>query len=198
MDEPAPAATPFTAHTVGTGNATSRRTSGFHNRSTLSPKSIGPSDGTMPTSAKSCPAQKPRPAPVRRIVRTLASASMASKARCTSACIVFVEAVQPVGPVQHEPGDAVGDVGADGFEHISRPPGWRGGLAQNQRWSWPVLRRALRAIVQFACKARDGRSPIRRASARRNEFVALADARAMGGRVKPGHDDYRSAFARAM
>jgi hypothetical protein len=78
---PAPAATPFTAHTTGFSRVRSVRTSGLYCVPMVWPRSGGGPPGVITRSLRSCPAQNARPAPVSRTARmssrdfTVASAS---------------------------------------------------------------------------------------------------------------------------
>ena len=92
---PAPAATPLTAATTGTGIERMRSASGRYSRSMTSPTST--SSPAMPASLRSCPAQKPRPAPVTTTQRTAASFAAASSAARSSACIAAVKLLSAAG-----------------------------------------------------------------------------------------------------
>jgi len=88
MLAPAPAATPLTLAITGCGSAAIWRTSGFHAASTVAPRSVGPWSALTARSLRSCPAQNPRPAPVRTTTR--ASPRLDSAAR-SSSCIARVK-----------------------------------------------------------------------------------------------------------
>jgi len=91
---PTPAATPFTAATMGLGSVRMVRITGLKNFSRAEPESaVGPPSRSG--SARSAPAQKPRPTPVRRrptpvrsTARTEPSAAMSSHADLISAIIL--------------------------------------------------------------------------------------------------------------
>ena len=69
MFAPAPAATPLTAQITGFSNERIKRISGLYRRSIDAPKSGGSLFSTGSLSSRSCPAQKPRPAPVKSTTR---------------------------------------------------------------------------------------------------------------------------------
>ena len=75
---PTPAATPFTAATIGLGSARMERITGLKNLSSAEPE-IGDGAPSRSGSARSAPAQKPRPAPVSSTARTEPSAAMSSQ-----------------------------------------------------------------------------------------------------------------------
>ncbi len=83
MLAPAPAATPFTAHTTGLGRARNRRTIGLYCTVMISSILV---PGAM-ASARSCPALKARPSPVSRMARTAASSRAWSRASMVSSAI---------------------------------------------------------------------------------------------------------------
>ena len=84
---PTPAATPFTAATIGLGSERMVRITGLKNFSSAEPESaVGPLSRSG--SARSAPAQKPRPAPVSSTARTEPSAAMSSHADLISAIIL--------------------------------------------------------------------------------------------------------------
>ena len=98
---PAPAATPLTRAITGWGSDVSVRISGFQHCSTVSPRSTA-SPGATARSLRSCPAQKPRPAPVSTTTR--ASPRLVER---VAQLLVHLhgEAVEPVGAVERDPGD---------------------------------------------------------------------------------------------
>ena len=83
---PTPAATPFTAATIGLGSARMVRITGLKNLSSAEPESAVRSSRSG--SERSAPAQKPRPAPVSRTARTEPSAPISSHACLISAIIL--------------------------------------------------------------------------------------------------------------
>ena len=84
---PTPAATPFTAATIGLGIDRMVRITGLKNLSSAAPESaFGPVSRSG--SARSAPAQKPRPAPVSSTARTAPSAAISSQADLISAIIL--------------------------------------------------------------------------------------------------------------
>ena len=99
-DAPAPAATPLTAATVGTRKACSLRTVGLKACSMTGPGSArltrsGP--GSKSNSARSAPAQKPRPAPVITTARIALSASTLSSAAHSALCMARVKLLSDCG-----------------------------------------------------------------------------------------------------
>src|SRR5260370_24410170 len=98
MLAPAPAATPLTAHTTGFSKRRRRRTSGLYQvSSALPPSTLPPAAMTAARSARSCPAQKPRPAPVSSTARIVASPSTASNAAASARCSSVVKALSLSG-----------------------------------------------------------------------------------------------------
>ena len=87
---PPPAATPFTAATIGLGRARMARIIGLKRRSMAAPRSGWPaaSGSPGPPPARSAPAQKPRPMPVSRTARI----SLSSRARPSS---WFIASIRP-------------------------------------------------------------------------------------------------------
>src|SRR5437762_1639683 len=94
---PAPAATPFTAHTTGFGRLISLRISGLYRFSSDSPRSTPSPPGATARSDKSCPAQNPRPAPVISSARISGSSSALDSACATSSCICTVKLLRRSG-----------------------------------------------------------------------------------------------------
>ncbi len=122
---PAPAATPLTRAITGWGSAVSVRISGFQLASTVSPRSTA-SPGATARSLRSCPAQKPRPAPVR-----ISDPRIAEVGQRVAQLAVHLrgEAVEPVGAVERDPGDAALSLEVDGLvSHAA-------GLAKEGAWT---------------------------------------------------------------
>ena len=74
-DAPAPAAIPFTAAMTGLGMVASASTIGLKCLCTVSSGAVSPAASRSACSRRSCPAQKPRPAPVSTTARTAGSAA---------------------------------------------------------------------------------------------------------------------------
>ena len=87
-ERPAPAAAPFTAASTGFSRARTSRTLGWYEASSASP--IEPESDW--NSFRSCPAQKPLPAPVTTTQRTAGSAASVSAA-CSASCIARLKAL---------------------------------------------------------------------------------------------------------
>ena len=99
-EAPAPAATPFTAHTVGTRTLIRRRVVGLKAWSITGPgsaRNMRSSPGRKSNSDRSAPAQKPRPAPVSTSARIDLSASIWSSAAHRSRCICRVKLLSEAG-----------------------------------------------------------------------------------------------------
>ncbi|MDT4874510.1 hypothetical protein FQZ97_1098160 [compost metagenome] len=99
-EAPAPAATPFTAAITGMRSDWMRRAVGLKAWSITGPGSArftrsGP--GSKSNSARSAPAQKPRPAPVSTSARTSGLASARSSAAHRSWCIWRVKLLRASG-----------------------------------------------------------------------------------------------------
>ena len=84
---PTPAATPFTADTIGLGRARMRRITGLKYFSRAAPESAVALTSRS-GSARSAPAQKPRPDPVSSTARTEESAARSSQHDLISAIIL--------------------------------------------------------------------------------------------------------------
>src|SRR5260221_604272 len=94
---PAPAATPLTAQTTGFARRRSRRISGLYQVSSALPPAGAPLAMAAARSARSWPAQKPRPAPVSSTARIAASPSMSSSATASWRCNSMVKALSLSG-----------------------------------------------------------------------------------------------------
>ena len=129
MFAPAPAATPFTRAITGWGSDVSVRISGFQAVSTVTPRSTGCSSDATARSLRSCPAQNPRPAPVR--IKTRASPRSSSASR-SSSMHLDGEAVEPVRAVERDPGDRPVRLEVDGLVSHAVPPSEGGGVDANE------------------------------------------------------------------
>ena len=99
-DAPAPAATPLTAHTVGTRTAIRRRVVGLKAWSITGPgsaRNMMSSPARKSNSDRSAPAQNARPAPVSTNARIDLSASTSSSAAHRSRCIWRVKLLSEAG-----------------------------------------------------------------------------------------------------
>ena len=96
---PTPAATPFTAATMGLGRVRMRRITGLKYLSRAAPESAV-ALASRSGSARSAPAQKPRPAPVISTARTEVSAASSSQQVFISAIILRETAFRRSGALK--------------------------------------------------------------------------------------------------
>ena len=102
MLAPAPAATPLTRAMTGCGSVGEACGSAGSSFPRPSRRGRPPRPGATARSLRSCPAQKPRPAPVRTTTRASPRSASASRKLGVHGA---GEAVEPVGAVERDPGD---------------------------------------------------------------------------------------------